>query len=912
MKSKILTLLFALVLTLPAATQPGFLAQYRANYFVSATGNDANSGKTPWNAWQTITKVNATTFQPGDVVAFRRGDAFYGTLTPANSGTTGKPIIYTAYGTGAKPKIYGSQPVTGWTVHQSSTYKATFADTITQVFVNDVKMQVARLTYFVPGITGYTAITAPLTPYNALKVLTDIPVQAQNYYKGATAITRTENWMSTTRKVVYSNVDTLQFDSIPPDGQTYKAGQGVLLMNKLAFIDSPNEWYSDTATVYLFSPGGDTPANYAVRASNLKYGVNINNKDFITVKNLDFRHQMHSAINITGTNPNDIIIDNCNISGQDNFGVYAYPGTGINFQITNNTISDIAGVGIFGINVGAAQIRNNFINNIGLFGTWGIAQNNNHRIPENHGSGIELSRYDATGRNTIEYNNITNVGYNGIMWRYPADIRYNYIYNSGIAKADGGAIYTGNADASGSNIAYNIIDLCVGEKLGALQSVNMAFGIYGDEGSGGLIIENNTVTRATGAGIFSHLGYGNNINNNKLFDNVTGFLIKGGNLSTPNTFANNFIASGANGQILMGKGPGYKSQTVYATVTNNKYINAFNASNASVFWNQPTGGSVTYYDYAGFNTVTGYNAASTLSTTALVTDETQRIIYNNTPYTKTFYLNNAASVKDSANVAITANFNLAPFQSKYVRGINPQFILPYVDTNTGTLTAGLIAAYDFEEITGLLQDLSGNALHATTHGANISINQTGNPGKAFTHFGTTTSDARITVADNNLLTFTDSLSIFFWVNLTSVNKDHAIIYKGSTNNSEYKIIITSANKVQFNIYQAGTGTTIQVTGSTVLSAGTNYFIECSTADILSRAAMKIFVNNTAETLTPGITSTITSVINGTGNLSIGGETFVGTWLNGKLSQILMYGRLLSTVEKQTLYNAGLGKTKSTW
>lgn len=71
-------------------------------YYVSADGNDANDGKTPETAWQTINKVRNTSLSSGDAVLFRRGDMFRGKIT----GQRG--VTYSAYGSGAKPIINGS------------------------------------------------------------------------------------------------------------------------------------------------------------------------------------------------------------------------------------------------------------------------------------------------------------------------------------------------------------------------------------------------------------------------------------------------------------------------------------------------------------------------------------------------------------------------------------------------------------------------------------------------------------------------------------------------------------------------------------------------------------------------------------------------------------------------------------
>jgi len=85
-----------------------------ANYYVDQTlGDDSNPG-TITQPWKTISKVNSTSFSPGDSVYFKRGEVWRETLIIPSSGSDGNPITFGAYGTGDKPKISGADVVTGW------------------------------------------------------------------------------------------------------------------------------------------------------------------------------------------------------------------------------------------------------------------------------------------------------------------------------------------------------------------------------------------------------------------------------------------------------------------------------------------------------------------------------------------------------------------------------------------------------------------------------------------------------------------------------------------------------------------------------------------------------------------------------------------------------------------------------
>jgi len=119
-----------------------------AIYYVSATGSDANSGTSTSLPWRTLTKVNSFTPKPGDQILFKRGDSWKGTLIPRASGTSGSPIIYGAYGTGANPIITGFTPVTAWTNKGGNIWESTNAvstlTTCNMVVINGANTPMGR------------------------------------------------------------------------------------------------------------------------------------------------------------------------------------------------------------------------------------------------------------------------------------------------------------------------------------------------------------------------------------------------------------------------------------------------------------------------------------------------------------------------------------------------------------------------------------------------------------------------------------------------------------------------------------------------------------------------------------------------------------------------------------------------
>lgn len=98
-------------------------------YYVKNEGNDNNSGLSNDLAWATINKVLSSKLAPGDKVLFKRGDIWKQVyISPSFDGVKGRPITFGAYGTGAKPKLFGSITInSGWTEVSTNIWQNTNA-----------------------------------------------------------------------------------------------------------------------------------------------------------------------------------------------------------------------------------------------------------------------------------------------------------------------------------------------------------------------------------------------------------------------------------------------------------------------------------------------------------------------------------------------------------------------------------------------------------------------------------------------------------------------------------------------------------------------------------------------------------------------------------------------------------------
>ncbi len=114
---------------------------WAATYYVDATnGNDASNGLSTSTAWKTIAKVNASKFNPGDQILFKKGATWREQLTVLSSGSSGNPITVGAYGSGNKPKILGSIDLSAagsWTHESGNLWYATSAVQIGNMIFNN-------------------------------------------------------------------------------------------------------------------------------------------------------------------------------------------------------------------------------------------------------------------------------------------------------------------------------------------------------------------------------------------------------------------------------------------------------------------------------------------------------------------------------------------------------------------------------------------------------------------------------------------------------------------------------------------------------------------------------------------------------------------------------------------------------
>jgi len=79
-------------------------AQVRV-FYVDPRGEDTNDGLSPERPWRTLKKVAGSDLKPGDTILLRSGGVWREPLIVPVSGAQGKPLRFSRYGDGSKPRI---------------------------------------------------------------------------------------------------------------------------------------------------------------------------------------------------------------------------------------------------------------------------------------------------------------------------------------------------------------------------------------------------------------------------------------------------------------------------------------------------------------------------------------------------------------------------------------------------------------------------------------------------------------------------------------------------------------------------------------------------------------------------------------------------------------------------------------
>lgn len=577
-----------------------FLYSFSTNYYVSAAGNDGNSGTSTGSPWRTLAKVNNSwnVIQPGDTIFLRGGDTFRETLFIGKSGTALNRIVITSYGTG-KALISGYNVLTGFSLTSGSIYQVSFPQGKAQLINVEIDGRQAQI--------GRTP-NADQTPYfyesfGTNTSITDNQLTASPNWTGAEVVMRKSHWAFDRAKVTNHSGTTVTYGLTgftlggnqslwTPD----KTGYGFWFQNSLQTLDTEGEWfYNPTTQIFYFHTGGKLPTAFTVKAAARDTGINVNNKAYITIDGVNFEGQ--NVAGIYAINTDFITVKNSTFTNGVVPILFRNVGTVL---IEDNTIDYALTSGIVVENTSRSNvtIQRNIVNNVYMIA--GMGDYSNDPI------GLRNIRSSAN-TNTIKRNFITNSGYSGINFQgNNVIVEENRVDSFCRTQEDNGAIYvySGPQTTAPANPVYtnrivrkNIITNAVGNlyAMPAGSLVDLA-GIYLDGKSMAVSITDNYLYNIPGPAINSNNGVNVTASRNllhKVAIGVRGNLYSWGNISNFNVNSNVHVAESVTEaifqhsfQTLFGTSAGAQVATMFNLDTNRIYAKAVTPYSLSGVSNQ--------------------------------------------------------------------------------------------------------------------------------------------------------------------------------------------------------------------------------------------------------------------------------------------------------------------------------------
>ncbi|WP_158859050.1 malectin domain-containing carbohydrate-binding protein [Lunatibacter salilacus] len=503
-----------------------FTSTYGASYyFSSSTGNDSRSNSEAQNMntpWRSIDKLNSIMriLQPGDVVYFRRGEEFSGTINFNSSGSATNPIKFSAYGSGPAPVITSLIRVQGWRALGNGIYESNQSFNMSEIelmILNGKQQERGRYPNRDQFNGGYLRINSA----SGNRSVTSSELSGAPNFNGGEVVIRKNQWITDRHPISSHSGNTISFsgDSKYMPSLIY----GFFVQNHINTLDRFGEWMYNKSNkkLYVFF-GSNSPDNFNVqipsRDNLFVKGYGASN---FQIDNLNFKGANKNAIDIAGGRNVTLLNNKIEFSGIS--GIYSL--SILELKINGNEIDYSSSNGI-SLRYGAvgAHILNNKITNTALF---------QGSMQSGDGAGLGIHAIDDNIK--IEYNEIINTGYLGIHFGGNSTVvSNNFVDNFCLHKGDGGGIYSYGAVTASKGREQKIVDnIIINGSEGAsdgvfslfLRKISQSHGIFLDDNVSNVIVTNNTIAGMGDTGI--KLNNVNNlvVENNTIYNNDKGLAI---------------------------------------------------------------------------------------------------------------------------------------------------------------------------------------------------------------------------------------------------------------------------------------------------------------------------------------------------------------------------------------------------
>ncbi|GAB3643136.1 PA14 domain-containing protein [Spirosoma arcticum] len=558
-------------------------------YYVAADGNDSNDGRSASHPFLRLASINALQLQPGDQVLLRRGDTFRGELLIRQSGSAAQPIVIDAYGTGAKPVLSGSEPLTNWTNLRNNRWQATCSgctDRVTGLYRNNSALPLGRYPNLSDANKGYLTVQSHTgkTQFTSQQPLS-------TNWTGGEAVYRPVPWILNRANITGQTGNTLNLAG--SGNYDISDNWGYFIQNHPATLDQAGEWYYDPASKTILLYDNQTnPNDQAHTVTVSAEAVRISGASFVSIRNLHITQALATGLLVE--NGSNLVLANNEITQSGEDGI-AIRGDGSQVVLENNLIenSNNNGVGIAAYQ--NVTVRGNTIRRIGLTAGRGKS-----------GDGTYVGFQSASTANTlIEDNVFDNIGYNALNFSTSTTIQRNRISNFCLAKSDGSGIYIWNGNQQPmndirilSNVVYNGIGAPEGAPAGTYSGAN---GIYLDDCTTNMEVSGNSVSNCRGAGIYLHGSSNIRLTGNTAYNNGEGQLaILSANGCQPrtNVIQDNILVSRLADQFTVKYESNQDDLSSYGQFDNNVYARPFEDTRKILaVYNRTTGAALSLAEW---------------------------------------------------------------------------------------------------------------------------------------------------------------------------------------------------------------------------------------------------------------------------------------------------------------------------